>query len=73
MQLFPVTALLELVAIDLLDSILTIKRGNQFLLVLADQFSTLVKTIPLTNISEGKIAKSFVDNWVLVYIPPKWL
>lgn len=67
MQLFPATAPLELVEIDILGQVLTIKRENLFLLKIADRFSTLVKTVFFTNILAGTMAKTVVNNWVVVY------
>lgn len=71
MRLFPATALLVFVAIDILGQLITTKRGIRFLLVITNRLSELVKTVPLKNTTAGAIAKAFVDNRVLVCGPPK--
>lgn len=72
MQLLPASVPLELVKIDSPGQLLTTKRGNRFVLAIIARFSTLVK-VSLANVSAGTVAKSFVNNWVLVCGPPKRL
>lgn len=71
--MFPAATLLEFVAFRILAQLLTTKRVNQFLLVITDRFSNLVSVVSLKNILEGTVAEVFVNIWVLVYGPPKWL
>lgn len=73
MQLFPAAAPLEFVALDILGHLLTTKRGKRFLLVITYRFPKLVNNSPLTSISVGTVAKSFVGNRVLTSGPLKWL
>lgn len=61
MQLFSALAPLEIVAIDVLGQVLTTKKGKPFLSVNTDHLYKLIKTVPLTYISTGTIAKSYVD------------
>ena len=73
MRLFPSSAPLEFLAIDLLGELIRTPRGNRFLLVITDRFSKLVRTVPLSSISAESVAKAFVTHWVLIYGPPIWL
>lgn len=62
MQLIPARAPLTLVAIDILGQVLITKREIRFMIEITDWFSELVKTVPLTNLSAGIIAK---DLWTI--------
>ena len=70
MRLFPARRPLEEVSIDILGELIRTKRGNQYLLVITDRYSKLVRTVPLKRITAFSIAKAFVDHWVYVYGPP---
>ena len=47
LRLFPATEPLEFVYLDILGSFLETKKRNRFLLVIADRFTKLVRTVPL--------------------------
>jgi hypothetical protein len=51
MTLIPAHEPLEYVAIEILGPLPRTKKGNQYLLVIADRFSKLVRTVPLTLIT----------------------
>ena len=70
LKLFPATAPLESISIDLLGDLIRTPRGNRWLLVITDRFSKLVRTVPLKRITAAEIAKAFVHHWVFVYGPP---
>lgn len=68
MKLFPPpTASQEFVGIDIFAQLLQTPRGNNFLLVITNRCSKLVRTIPLKNITAALVAKAFVTNWLLAY------
>ena len=70
LKLFPATAPLELLSIDLLGQLIRTPRGNRWLLVITDCFSKLVRTVALKRITAAEIAKAFVHHWVFVYGTP---
>ncbi|CDF33203.1 unnamed protein product [Chondrus crispus] len=70
LKLFPATAPLKLLSIDLLGELIRTPRGIRWLLVITDRFSRLVRTVPLKRITAAEIAKAFVHHWVFVYGPP---
>ncbi|CDF36419.1 unnamed protein product [Chondrus crispus] len=70
LKLFTPKAPLEFVAIDILGELITTKRGNRYTPVISDQYSKLVRTVPLKKISAAHIAQAFVHHWVFVYGPP---
>ena len=73
LQLFPATAPLESVAIDVLGELIRTQRGNEYLLVITDRFTKLTKTVPMKGISAAEVARHFVNEWVFNYGPPKEL
>ena len=73
MTLFPATAPLECVSIDILGEFLHTKRRNCFFLVINDRFSKLTRTVPLRKITAAEVANAFVNNWVFTYSPPVYL
>jgi len=73
MKLFPASGPLEYVAIDILGPLPRTKQGNQYLLVIADRFSKLVRTVPLKRITALSVAQAFANEWVCVYGPPLYL
>lgn len=73
MKLFPATAPLESVAIDILGELIRTKKGNRFLLVITDRFTKLTKTVPLKRITATAVAHAFVHHWVFHYGPPRTL
>lgn len=73
MKLFPATAPLEFVAIDILGPLRKTASGNEYLLVMTDRFSKLTRTAPLSSITSYTVAKAFCDVWVFTYGPPVYL
>ena len=73
LQLFPATAPLESVAIDVLGELIQTARGNQYILVISDRFTKLTKTVPMKGLSASEVAKHFVNEWVFNYGAPKEL
>jgi hypothetical protein len=71
--LFPASEPLEFVAIDLLGPLPKSPRGNQFLMVMCDRFSKLVRTVPLRSINSLAVAQAFCSRWVFVYGMPQKL
>jgi len=49
MKLFPVTAPLEYVTMDVLDELITTPRGNRDIFVIVDRFSKLIAAIPMNR------------------------
>ena len=70
LKLFPATAPLEALSIDLLGELIRTPHGNRWLLVITDRFSKLVRTVPLKRITASEIAKAFVHHWIFPYGPP---
>jgi Integrase zinc binding domain len=60
MTLFPAHEPLDYVAIDILGPLPRTKKGNQYLLVIADRFSKLVRTVPLPLIIATIVAWAFM-------------
>ena len=70
LRLFPATAPLESVAIDILGELIRTPRGNRYLLVIVDRFTKMVRTIPIKTITAAEVAKHFVHDWIFHYGPP---
>ena len=70
LKLFPSTAPLESVCIDILGELIWSPRGNKYLLVIVDRFTKLVRTVPLKRITSSEVARAFVNHWVFAYGPP---
>ena len=73
LTLFPPEGPLTDVGIDLLGPFKTTPRGNQYLLVMCDKYSKIVRTAPLARTRAWDIAQAFVHQWVFAYGPPKRL
>ena len=70
LKLFPARGPLESVAMDILGPLPRTKHGNLFLLVIADRFSKVTKTVPLRTVTALSVARAFCDHWAYVYGPP---
>ena len=70
LKLFPAQGPLESVAMDILGPLPRTKHGNRFLLVIADRFSKVTKTVPLRTVTALSVARAFCDHWAYVYGPP---
>jgi transposase InsO family protein len=73
LKLFPSSGPLEFVAIDILGPLPKTNQGHQYLLVISDRFTKLVRTIPLRRITSLMVAQSFSSGWVYIYGPPQVL
>lgn len=68
MNLFPETAQLEIVSIDILCESILKTRAHSYIPMITDRFNKLVKDIPMKVVSEGEVAKLFcrplrVQQW----------
>jgi hypothetical protein len=72
-SLFPSQEPLEFLAIDILGPLPRKPRGKQFILVVCDRFTKLMRTILLRIISSLAVAQAFCYHWVFVYGMPKTL
>jgi transposase InsO family protein len=70
LQLFPAKGPLESVAMDILWPLPRTEHGNRFLLVIADRYTKVTRTVPLRTLTALSVARAFVDQWVYVYVPP---
>jgi transposase InsO family protein len=70
LKLFPAKGPLESVAMDILGPLLRTKHGNIFLLVIADRYSKVKKTIPLRTVTALSVSRAFCDHLAYVYGPP---
>jgi transposase InsO family protein len=70
LQLFPAKGPLESVAMDILGPLPRTKHGNRFLLVIADRYTKVTRTVPLRTVTALSVARAFVDHWAYVYGPP---
>lgn len=71
LKLFPASAPLEYVAIDILGPLPKTSHGNRFLLVMTDRFSKLTRTVPLRTTTALVCARAFCDHWVYSYGAPR--
>ena len=71
MKLFPATAPLESMAMDLLGPLQKSKAGNRFILVMTDRFTKLTQVVRLRRITAAVIAAAFCQHWVFKYGAPK--
>jgi transposase InsO family protein len=71
LKLFPASAPLEYVAIDILGPLPKTGHGNRFLLVMTDRFSKLTRTVPLRTTTALVCARAFCDHWVYSYGAPR--
>lgn len=71
MKQFRATEPLAFVSIDILGESIRTKNVNRFILVIADRFTKLIRTILLKRITVTSVAHSFVHHLVFVYGRPK--
>lgn len=60
--LFPARALLQFVAIDILEELVHSPQGHLYLLIITDRFLKLVRTIPLKRITASVVARAFFTH-----------
>ena len=73
MKLFPASAPLEYVAIDIQGELPRTRRKNRYLLVVSNRFTKLVRTVPLNKITAAAVAEALTRHWAFVYGPPVYL
>ena len=73
MKLFPATAPLDSVAIDILGPLPKSSRGFIFMLLISDRFTKLTQVVPLKHITAYDVAVAFVEHWVFKYGAPATL
>ena len=69
LRLFLAKKPLQEVAIDVLG-LLTILRGNKYILVITCRFSKLTRTVPLKLIKALNVVKAFFDHWFQCFGAP---
>jgi transposase InsO family protein len=69
LKLFPAKGPLESVTIDILGPFPRTKHDNRFLLVIADRYYKVTKTIPLRTVTALSVSRAFCDHWAYVYGP----
>jgi transposase InsO family protein len=55
---------------DILGPLPPTKHGNHFLLVIADRYTKVTRTVPPRTVTVLSVAWAFVDQCVYVYGPP---
>lgn len=70
LQLFPSTSPLQPARINILGEFIRTKRGNDYLHVITETFTKMVKRTPLRGVSAAKVARHFILHWVFNYCPP---
>ena len=73
MKLFPATAQLDSVAIDILGPLPKSSRDFIFMLVISNRFTKLTQVVPLKRITAYDVAVAFVEHWVFKYGAPTTL
>lgn len=73
LQLFPATAPLEELCMDLLGELPRTPRGHRYLLVITDRYTKLTSVVPMKSISAFEVARAFVSHWVACYGAPSRL
>lgn len=73
LQLFPETAPLKSVFIDILGELIRTQRKNEYFLVIMDRYTKTTKTVPKKRIAAAEVAKHFVNSWVFNFSPPEEL
>lgn len=69
LKLFPPTAPLEAIEVDILGPLPASRSGDSHLLVITDRFAKLKRTIPLGRTKEFYVANAFSKNLTCVYGP----
>lgn len=62
LQLFPTTAAVKSVAIEVLSELIQTARGNQYLLIISNRSTKLTNSVPLKTVSASKVAMAFVHK-----------
>jgi len=70
LTLFPATMPFQDIAVDLYGPLDKTTAGHQFILVITDRFTKLVRAIPMDGTSAVDCASVVLDYWVAAYCPP---
>lgn len=71
LRLFPETAPLEFVGIDILGPLRKTGSGHEYILVITDRFAKMAVIVPLKTVTVYTVAKAFCERWLFVYGPPR--
>jgi len=67
MRLFPATAPFAALGIDLLGPLPRTPEGYEYILVICDRFTKVMRAVPLKDISAPDVLSAFLDTWVASY------
>ena len=70
LELFPATLPFQDVATDLFGPLAKTAAGNEFIMVITDRFSKLVRAIPMGKVRAVDCASVLLDFWIGAYGPP---
>jgi len=70
LQLFPATLPFQDVATDLFGPLAKTAAGNEYIMVITDSFSKLVRAIPMGKVRAVDCASVLLDYWIGAYGPP---
>ena len=73
LKLFPATAPLESIGIDILGPLPKSKKGRKYLLVITDRFTKLKQVVALRSVTAYVVAVAFCEACVFKYGVPKTL
>lgn len=78
LHLFLETAQMSSVFIDILGEFVRTQRENEYLLLITDYYTKMMRTVPIKGISAAEVVRHFVHYWLLSYgpsnehIPQNW-
>ena len=70
-KIFPAKKPFQQIAMDIVGPLPVTTEGNRYLLTIIDRFTRFVTAVPIKEVSAVNIAKTFINNWVYLYGPPK--
>jgi len=70
LQLFPATLLFQDVTTDLFGPLAKTAAGNEYIMLITDRFSKLVRAIPMGGVRAVECASVLLDYWIGAYGPP---
>lgn len=71
LQLFPTTAPLMSMCIDILGGLICTQRQNEYLFVITDIYTKLTNKYPMKVFSATEVANNFLNAWAFNYCPPE--
>lgn len=66
-MLFPASGPLDFAAMDILGLLLTTTQANQYVLVLANQYSKVMQAILMSNVNATHITNLFLDHRIIPF------